>query len=302
MSTRALKSLKQRTPLVVIGTLVVWLQTLTPNVRAAEQCGPSFGNNRSGSIQFTVYHGLIYRGMPDLEKLGISRVRIIDRGVLTNDSAEPQVDPARVEALLASVPKDQTPLVLDFEQFHTTGSAATVNRSVRKLNEIAAAFRHALPGRRIGHYGAIPIRDYWRAIKLDRSNAGFRAWQEENNQLAGLEQQVDLLFPSLYTFYDDREGWQRYAIAQICEARRISNKPVIAFLWPEYHDSNQRVRDRFLPGDYWQLQLETAYRYADGVVIWGGYDLQNRRPRDWDDNAEWWKRTKMFLQDPPMRK
>lgn len=299
MSTLIYEGRGLRLNALVASAIFVLVQFLAVNARASEQCGPSFGNKMSGGTQFGLYQALIYRGMPGLEKFGISRVKIIDRGALTDDTADPKVDPQRVEALVASVPHDQTPLVLDFEQFHTSGSADTVNRSIQRLNDIGAAFRRALPGRRIGHYGAIPIRDYWRAITNDRNNAKFRAWQEENDRLALLEKQVDVLFPSLYTFYDDKEGWRRYAIAQICEARRISNKPVIAFLWPEYHDSNQRVRDRFLPGDYWQLQLETVYRYADGVVIWGGYDLQNRQPRDWDENAEWWKRTKAFLQNPP---
>jgi hypothetical protein len=30
--------------------------------------------------------------------------------------------------------------------------------------------------------------------------------------------------------------------------------------------------------------------YADGIVIWGGYQQQ------WDDNAHWWMETKKFLQ------
>jgi hypothetical protein len=97
----------------------------------------------------------------------------------------------------------------------------------------------------------LPIADFWRAVSLNPANAQFRSWQADNDRLKSLEADVDVLLPSLYTYYDEPEGWRNYAIAQICEARRISKRPVIVFLWPEFHESNHRVRDRFLPPDFW---------------------------------------------------
>ena len=35
--------------------------------------------------------------------------------------------------------------------------------------------------------------------------------------------------------------------------------------------------------------------YADGVVIWGGWDLDKNKPAQWNDNAEWWIETKQFI-------
>ncbi|MEY8879033.1 MAG: hypothetical protein AB9M60_21160 [Leptothrix sp. (in: b-proteobacteria)] len=262
---------------------------------AAENCGPAFDNKQSGGKNFSIYHSLVYRGQPDLEGAGIRKVRIIDRDVLTENKADPQIDARRVQALVPSIPQNQTPLILDFEQFSTSGDPQAVNRSIGKLNEIAAAFRAAQPGLKIGHYGVLPVRDYWRSLSQDRRNGPFRDWQIQNDRLKQLEQHVDVLFPSLYTFYEDQEGWRKFAVSQICEARRISDKPVIVFLWPEYHDSNQKVQGRFIPGDYWKMQLETAYRYADGIVIWGGYDIKNRRPHDWDEQAAWWQQTVAFM-------
>jgi len=43
-----------------------------------------------------------------------------------------------------------------------------------------------------------------------------------------------------------------------------------------------------------QMQLELLRRYADGVVLWGGCDIQAKHPRTWDENAAWWVRTKAF--------
>jgi len=56
-----------------------------------------------------------------------------------------------------------------------------------------------------------------------------------------------------------------------------------------------REAGQFLPASFWRLQLEIARRYADGVVIWGGYNLQARGPRTWDANAPWWRETLAFL-------
>ena len=43
------------------------------------------------------------------------------------------------------------------------------------------------------------------------------------------------------------------------------------------------------------MELDIARQYADGIVLWGGYDLQNDHPRDWDETAPWWQVTKMFM-------
>jgi Hyaluronidase len=301
-TNRSQHSLALRHWSVVTAVLLV-LALLAPWAGATEVCGPEFNNVRSGGTRgFALYEGLIYKGLPDLSGLGIKRVRIIDRGIWTPAGIDAAPDPALVAQVAKTIPNDDTPVVLDFESYPMTGSAAAVADSVAKLNRIAADFRAQVPGRSFGHYGMPPIRDYWRAISKDRTGPQMRAWQADNTRLASLEADVDVLFPSIYTFYDDRDGWRRYAIAQICEARRISKKPVIVFLWPEFHPSNTTTRDRFIDADFWRMQLDLASRYADGVVLWGGYDLAKKVPRDWDENAPWWVATKAFAKSIAGRK
>jgi hypothetical protein len=142
----------------------------------------------------------------------------------------------------------------------------------------------------IGYYGVAPIRDYWRATALPDSQP-YRAWQSENDQLQPLADAVDVLFPSIYTFYDDQDGWTRYAIANLSEARRLARgKPVYAFLWPQFHESNKTLGGKLIPGKFWASQLQTVAQYADGVVIWGGWKVM------WDEQADWWQATRQFLQ------
>jgi len=275
----------------------VWLASAFSVAHAAESCGPAFDNVSSGGAgTFLMYEALFYRGMPDLAQYGIKKIRIIDRGIWSAAGDRAPPDQQLVGKTVKSFPPNDTPVVLDFERYPLIGDGETVGESIAILDRIIAAFRPWVPGRQFGYYGVIPLGDYWRALPQNRNDPQFRAWQADNDRLAPLERDADVLFPSLYTYYEDRNGWRRFAISQICEARRISKKPVIPFLWPEYHNSNTTVRDRFIAADYWRMQLEVVRRYADGVVVWGGYDVRADHAREWDDSARWWQQTKEFAE------
>ena len=45
---------------------------------------------------------------------------------------------------------------------------------------------------------------------------------------------------------------------------------------------------RYVDGDYWRFQLETAHRYGDGVVLWGPDAYV------WNDKSGWWDATEKF--------
>jgi hypothetical protein len=250
---------------------------------------------RPANAPFRVFNGMSFAGQPDLRRYGLEPIHIVDRGIWRNEAdrrAPP--DPAKVRQLLASLPNDGAPVVLDIEDFDANNAdPAVAADAIRRLLVIQNAFSAANSGRRFGWYSLVPGRDYWRAIRGPGSQP-YRAWQRENDRLGALERRVDLIFPSLYAFYNDPAGWETYAEAQICEARRLSRKLVYVFLWFEYHPSNQGT-GRFIPPDYWRRQLETVRRYADGAVIWGGYDLANSRARTWDPQAPWWRETMAFM-------
>jgi len=145
------------------------------------------------------------------------------------------------------------------------------------------------PSLQVGFYAIAPIRDYWDVMAGPQS-AGYLAWQQENDAVAPIAQQADAMFPSLYTFYTDQAGWQKYATANIAEARRIApGKPVYVFLWPQYDASTGAQGGEYLPDAYWKMELETAKQYADGVVIFGGWT------ETWDSNASWWLETQQFM-------
>lgn len=258
---------------------------------------PVLGQTPFSPKPFIVFDGTFYSNKPDLSVYGMQPVTLVNEDKLGRDWYKTSDRLPSIDGVTAAAQEARhkgSTIVLDIEHWLLKGSADMVRDSMRKYITVLEWFRDAAPGLTIGYYGAPPIRDYWRAVK-GPANPEYRSWMNENDQLRLLSEAVDALFPSLYTFYSDQVGWKEYAIAQIEEARRYGGgKPVYVFLWPQYHDSNQTLGKRYLPPEYWRLELETARQHADGIVIWGGWG-ENNRPAEWDESASWWQVTKKFL-------
>jgi hypothetical protein len=263
-----------------IGVLVVaWLAAFLPGVVLAE---------------FQVFDATLYGDKPSLQAYGIRPLRVVYEAEMwetfKKDSTLP--DQSRVREIAARLFTGDIPVVIDIEHWQLTGNDENVVRdSLARYSQVLARFRESAPGVKFGFYGHPPIPDYWRAMDGRGKNESL-LWKAENDRIQALADAVDALFPSLYTFYRDRDGWVKYARAQIAEARRLGKgKPVYVFLWPQYHESNHFLGLDYIPQDYWQLDLETARKYADGIVIWGGYRQK------WDENAPWWTVTKRFMRN-----
>jgi hypothetical protein len=191
-------------------------------------------------------------------------------------------------------------IVIDLEQWPTVGAPAIVASSRQKYIDTLELFRKADPKGKYALYDVLPGRDYWRAMG-PRGGAVYNSWQSDVDQLQPIVPHVDALFPSLYTFYPDQNGWVRYATENLRQARRIAaGKPVYCFLWPQYHDS-AAAPFAILPGDYWNKELQTCRKLADGIVIWGGYTTKGGgfKQLPWDDTAPWWKATLAFMKTLP---
>lgn len=219
---------------------------------------------------FRLYESLIYSNHPDLTLLGFKHLNIVD----------PDHDPYGV------LQTDHDTVIVDWEH---------------EISSFSDAFTWA---RQSGYkgplslYAGLPRRDYWRAVSSPDS-AGYKQWQAENDAMQPFVNDVESIYPSLYTFYPDQDGWVKYAKANMAEGRRIApTKKMYPFLWPEYHNATQLVGVE-VPADYWLKQLQTIKDNADGVVIWGGWDFANNRPYQWDENAAWWQATLKFIATIP---
>jgi hypothetical protein len=138
----------------------------------------------------------------------------------------------------------------------------------------------------VGLYMRPPIRDYWAPNQTTLTGLhDFRVWKAMNTENAQIAPYVDIVFPSLYTFYNDLKGWERYAVANICEARRVApGKKILPFLWPQYHDSNATLKGTFIDKAFFKHQLFVCCAYADGAVVW---DWQPSLT--WADTFPWWQ-------------
>jgi len=234
---------------------------------------------------FTIFDALLYTGKPDLSSTGIRPIALVysKKEMFAGD----KFDEAAWSAAVTQHASATSPVVLDIEEWQVSGlpknqASANVSKYLRAL-ELA---RMAAPKVKIGYYGLVPERNYWAPVKKDRN--ALRDWSETNRALRPVADKVDFLFPSLYTFYDDPAGWETYAKEMLQEARKFK-MPVYAFIWPEFHDSNKELGGHAIPAKFWAKQLELCRRYADGVVIWGGFQ------KPWDENAPWWIATKEFM-------
>ena len=243
-------------------------------------------------VKFRVFDATLYKAKPDLRQFGLTPIRVAYPSSLwPGQSANMQNVPtaAVVQNIASSASQVNDIAVVDIEQWPVVGDPATIAQSIGKYQQTLQMFQQDAPSLQFGYYATAPIRDYWNAI-AGAGSAKYKAWQQENDAVASIAQQADALFPSLYTFYTDQVGWQKYAIANIAEARRIApGKPVYVFLWPQYDDGTGAQGGEYLPDAYWKMELKTAKQYADGVVIWGGWT------ETWDDNASWWLDTQQFM-------
>lgn len=250
------------------------------------------------SHSFRLFDAMLFSGGPDFSKYGFDRLRVVDDHELYKPGANEDEPPvmAEIQKIVAGGTGPGGIIVVDIENWPMTGAAPAVAASRRKYIETLDRFHKVAPKMKVGLYSVLPERDYWRAIGA-MGNAAHAEWVGDNAAAAPISSHVDALFPSLYTFYPMKAEWVEYARANLREARRLAKgKPVYCFLWPQYHDSSA-LGFQLLPADYWRIELDTCRKFADGIVIWGGYNMAggNFHPLPWDDNAPWWQTTLDFM-------
>jgi FecR-like protein len=128
----------------------------------------------------------------------------------------------------------------------------------------------ALP---VGIYGAQPFRRDYRGIS--GKNAGQIDGTHQSDALwwADMDAHVDFYVASIYVFYED-PGSVYYMAANVEEnferTRRYGAKPVYAYGWMRYHQSNKKLGYQELAP--WLAEAMAVVPYfcgARGIVLWG---------------------------------
>lgn len=278
---------------VAVFVVGLCLMGVLPCVSSA---GTDVTNQSAPPRPFIVFDATLYKNKPSFVGYPIRPITLIyEARLFPGSHAAAAMPPEQtVRSIAKELKKTSEPVILDIERWMLKGDAQTVHTSVNKFLAVVSWMKDEAPNLQIGAYGTVPLPDYWRAIR-GQTHKEYRAWQQDNDRLDEMAAQLDALYPSLYTFYPDRQGWVTYAVGQIREARRKANgKPVYAFLWPQYHDGGRGIQAQLpIESDFWELQLNTMLREADGIVIWGGWGAHG--PDPWNEDAPWWQVTKRFL-------
>lgn len=261
---------------------------------------PADTTSSSDEQEFAVYDGMNIDNKPDaIADAGVKPIKVhyaasifgISARNLNGNTDMPDKDRV-VELAEQTAEAGYEHSLLDIEHWITEGDPNEVAATVERFEIIMDWVREAAPEVEWGYYGEVPIRDYWRAIEPTDSNE-YQDWMQANDLLQPVTEVVDVIYPSIYTFYDDRERWEDYAKAQIDEARRLNpDKKVFVYLWPEYHMSNPHgIAGDLIEKDFWELQLELAHEHADGVVIYAQSSF------NFSTSQGWWQATEEFIQE-----
>ncbi|MBI1369186.1 MAG: hypothetical protein GC162_11105 [Planctomycetes bacterium] len=252
----------------------------------------SGSNNTSGGTSnlstLKVYDAIMYTGKPALSESGLMPIKAVYESALWPDGVKhDQPHEATVRAVARTLPTN-VPVVIDIESW--SQQPAELDATIDKFIKVAQWIRAENPNVKFGFYSILPQRNYWAAVLGPGPNTGYAGWIKANEKLQRVADHVDYIFPSLYTFYNDVVGWRKYALNNIVQARQYG-KPVIAFLWPQYHDSS-KFTGQFLDANYWRTEMMTCASITDGMVIWGGYQ------QPFDASWDWWQVTQELVHTP----
>lgn len=249
------------------------------------------------SFSKPVFDTTLYSNKNKLNETFFIPMTILYQGELLSGEKHNEIDVERLKKIAHNLPKSEIPYILDIEVWdvHTLNDTLA-NENIDKYILVIDTMKKERPDLKFGYYGVLPNRDYWSPITNNPKR--LQDWNHINERLKRLSTHVDVVCPSLYTFYNDPEGWMKYALENIKRAR-IYGKPVYVFLWPQYHNNNLLIGERFLDNQFWEFELNIANTFADGIIVWGGWNLkkENYGPMQWDENISWWQITKTAIQN-----
>ncbi|MBP6755424.1 MAG: hypothetical protein KA210_04690 [Bacteroidia bacterium] len=149
-------------------------------------------------------------------------------------------------------------------------------KSIKLYIDVIKFAKKMRPNIKWGYY-AIPHTIYWNRTQ---------DFYGKLKKIEPLIKECDILFPSLYIFYDEYDKNvtlenEKYVIENTKEMIKVGQyykKPVIVFVWHRYHPSNEKFGMELLPEKVFLTHIEriakTTYqgKKVDGIVWWGADD------------------------------
>ncbi len=256
----------------------------------------SADSNDTGKRSCLLFDELYFHNLPDnLPLTPIHTAYMWDmwgRGPKVNDTPPLDFINTRYkrEILNNSVPKTIAINIEHWKSYRV--SPEVLQETNRKHLVVLRAFRDLFPNAVIGYYNKGFHPTHGGLDRQQPTEQTLEAWRRTNDGVQPLIDEVDAVFPSLYTNTAaiTLEGWERKARVYIEEARRIADgKPIYPYISPfiilDY--PNQ------VDPEIWRGQLEFLSRHSDGMVIWTSRGRSKQT--DWDEDAAWWRETLDFL-------
>lgn len=239
---------------------------------------------------------LLFDATPYLEKpkdLRMKKIRVVYESSLWGSSDNKDVLPteAKLYGVMQSIINEPSIeyVILDIEHWPLT----TSQRHRDQLLTIMRLFKEQNPQWKIGNYAICPRRNHTHSL-LPPSDQLYQAWVQDNQSTDSIAKSSDVLCPSLYAMYPDVTRWERYAVENISETKRLywPQKPIIPFIWPQYHNTIPQIGLRYLDKSYWQTILMTVWRQCDGAIIWKNW---TNPLETWNHSLPWVLPTEEFI-------
>lgn len=257
---------------------------------------PDPGNGGGGKKPFRVFDAIRWGGKPNLEPFGLEPVKFYYASSFFDpvpDREDKNYNPPKpgvVEAIARQAPPGI--VIGDVEHAWPGNGLAMVPEGIDMFVNMTERFQGAKrDNTKFGWYSSIP-RNYHDAIDpYDSSSYG--RWRRDVDKSIPIIDRSDFLTLSLYTFYEDVDGWEKYARRNIEAGLDVSGgKPVYGVIWPLYHDSSDR-KYQLIEREYIEVQLEVMLDAGlDGAIFW-----TRRAERDlpWGDGPPFWKALAPFI-------
>jgi hypothetical protein len=247
--------------------------------------------------EFVLFDALIgYMGKPDdLTAEKISPMALFYSTYLTSpDPANPTkevLDMAKINsAAEAALQRGVKFVCTDIETWYNDdgmGADSLKNNFIKMFD----LFREKIAGVQISNYG-IPFTNLNRSRYDNSGNekalteeAVMQNWKNASQKRFASVSAMDYLCPSVYLAVPNIVSWAYDLKMTVSEIRRIdSSKKIYVYMWPQYYDlADSPYCRKFIDPADWKKMLEHAFKYCDGVVLWGSSFDENGNYNQWSD-------------------
>lgn len=238
------------------------------------------GFGQTNKKGFKVFDAILYKNKPNLEKYGFSPIDVVyEDGVVSTNYHEKNVhargrrylDYSKISKAANISRNNNIPVCLDVEHWQIQVPKER-EYATSKYKELIKSYRKIDSKNKVSvfHYGSISKEIY---------NVS------------------TVIYPAYYTHSANQNEWESMVRNSVSAIRKMGNKPIYAFIWPQYNNvpSKHNLGFTFIDTDVWRKQLELIYELCDGVVIWTHYNDKNGSKINFSTQSPWFQETLSFM-------